>query len=47
MVVREVRVQLEASLPTADVTIELSEPAKAWRIHYGYDEQWERGRWRA
>jgi len=27
------------SLPTATSTIELSDPAKAWLIQHGYDEQ--------
>jgi len=31
--------QLEAQLGDRDVTIELSEPAKAWLIKHGYDEQ--------
>jgi ATP-dependent Clp protease ATP-binding subunit ClpA len=31
--------QLEAQLADRDVTIELSEPAKAWLIENGYDEQ--------
>jgi ATP-dependent Clp protease ATP-binding subunit ClpA len=31
--------QLEAQLADRDVTIELSEPAKAWLIKHGYDEQ--------
>jgi ATP-dependent Clp protease ATP-binding subunit ClpA len=31
--------QLEAQLADRDVTIELSEPAKAWLIQHGYDEQ--------
>ena len=31
--------QLEAQLADRDVTIELSEPAKAWLIEHGYDEQ--------
>ena len=30
---------LEAQLADRDVTIELSEPAKAWLIEHGYDEQ--------
>jgi ATP-dependent Clp protease ATP-binding subunit ClpA len=31
--------QLEAQLADRDVTIELSEPAKAWLVRHGYDEQ--------
>ncbi|WP_390891893.1 hypothetical protein [Bradyrhizobium diazoefficiens] len=31
--------QLEAQLGDRDVTIELSEPAKAWLVQHGYDEQ--------
>jgi len=31
--------QLEAQLADRDVTIELSDPAKAWLIEHGYDEQ--------
>ncbi|MDE2470798.1 MAG: ATP-dependent Clp protease ATP-binding subunit ClpA, partial [Bradyrhizobium sp.] len=31
--------QLEAQLADRDVTIELSEPAKAWLVQHGYDEQ--------
>jgi len=31
--------QLEAQLADRDVTIELSDPAKAWLIQHGYDEQ--------
>src|SRR5436853_1328407 len=39
MVVEKFVLQLEAQLADRDVTIELSEPAKAWLIQYGYDEQ--------
>jgi ATP-dependent Clp protease ATP-binding subunit ClpA len=39
MVVEKFVLQLEAQLADRDVTIELSEPAKAWLIHHGYDEQ--------
>src|SRR3978361_1915985 len=39
MVVEKFVLQLEAQLAGRDVTIELSEPAKAWLIQHGYDEQ--------
>jgi len=39
MVVEKFVLQLEAQLADRDVTIELSEPAKAWLIAHGYDEQ--------
>ncbi len=39
MVVEKFVLQLEAQLADRDVTIELSEPAKAWLIKEGYDEQ--------
>src|ERR1700723_3753839 len=39
MVVEKFVLQLEAQLADRDVTIELSEPAKAWLINRGYDEQ--------
>jgi ATP-dependent Clp protease ATP-binding subunit ClpA len=39
MVVEKFVLQLEAQLADRDVTIELSEPAKAWLITHGYDEQ--------
>jgi ATP-dependent Clp protease ATP-binding subunit ClpA len=39
MVVEKFVLQLEAQLADRDVTIELSEPAKAWLIQRGYDEQ--------
>src|SRR5215471_16005472 len=39
MVVEKFVLQLEAQLGDRDVTIELSEPAKAWLIRHGYDEQ--------
>src|SRR5271167_1476259 len=39
MVVEKFVLQLEAQLADRDVTIELSEPAKAWLVRYGYDEQ--------
>src|SRR5581483_10475771 len=39
MVVEKFVLQLEAQLADRDVTIELSEPAKAWLIRHGYDEQ--------
>jgi ATP-dependent Clp protease ATP-binding subunit ClpA len=39
MVVEKFVLQLEAQLADRDVTIELSDPAKAWLIHHGYDEQ--------
>src|ERR1700751_1969278 len=39
MVVEKFVLQLEAQLADRDVTIELSEPAKAWLIQNGYDEQ--------
>jgi len=42
MVVEKFVLQLEAQLADRDVTIELSEPAKAWLVQHGYD-----GRWRA
>src|SRR6186997_1310902 len=38
-VVEKFVLQLEAQLADRDVTIELSEPAKAWLIERGYDEQ--------
>ncbi|MDQ8726287.1 ATP-dependent Clp protease ATP-binding subunit ClpA [Bradyrhizobium sp. LHD-71] len=39
MVVEKFVLQLEAQLADRDVTIELSEPAKAWLIDRGYDQQ--------
>ena len=39
MVVEKFVLQLEAQLADRDVTIELSELAKAWLIEHGYDEQ--------
>jgi ATP-dependent Clp protease ATP-binding subunit ClpA len=39
MVVEKFVLQLEAQLADRDVTIELSEEAKAWLIERGYDEQ--------
>src|SRR5450432_1414794 len=39
MVVEKFVLQLEAQLADRDVTIELSDPAKAWLIENGYDEQ--------
>jgi ATP-dependent Clp protease ATP-binding subunit ClpA len=39
MVVEKFVLQLEAQLGDRDVTIELSEPAKAWLVKEGYDEQ--------
>jgi ATP-dependent Clp protease ATP-binding subunit ClpA len=39
MVVEKFVLQLEAQLADRDVTIELSEPAKAWLVKHGYDEQ--------
>src|SRR5260370_2290833 len=39
MVVEKFVLQLEAQLADRDVTIELSELAKAWLIQRGYDEQ--------
>ena len=39
MVVEKFVLQLEAQLADRDVTIELSEPAKAWLMQHGYDEQ--------
>ena len=39
MVVEKFVLQLEAQLADRDVTIELSEPAKAWLVKEGYDEQ--------
>ncbi|HWX62589.1 ATP-dependent Clp protease ATP-binding subunit ClpA [Bradyrhizobium sp.] len=39
MVVEKFVLQLEAQLADRDVTIELSDPAKAWLIKHGYDEQ--------
>src|ERR1700754_482489 len=39
MVVEKFVLQLEAQLADRDVTIELSETAKAWLIQHGYDEQ--------
>jgi ATP-dependent Clp protease ATP-binding subunit ClpA len=39
MVVQKFVLQLEAQLADRDVTIELSEPAKAWLVKHGYDEQ--------
>jgi ATP-dependent Clp protease ATP-binding subunit ClpA len=39
MVVEKFVLQLEAQLADRDVTIELSETAKAWLIEHGYDEQ--------
>src|ERR1700716_2293939 len=38
-VVEKFVLQLEAQLGARDVTIELSEPAKAWLVQHGYDEQ--------
>src|SRR5437868_1716644 len=39
LVIEKFVLQLEAQLADRDVTIELSEPAKAWLIEHGYDEQ--------
>jgi ATP-dependent Clp protease ATP-binding subunit ClpA len=39
MVVEKFVMQLEAQLGDRNVTIELSEPAKAWLVKEGYDEQ--------
>src|SRR5439155_15347140 len=39
LVVEKFVLQLEAQLADRDVTIELSDPAKAWLIEHGYDEQ--------
>src|SRR5216684_1887381 len=39
MVVEKFVLQLEVQLADRDVTIELSESAKAWLIQHGYDEQ--------
>src|SRR3954449_9476549 len=39
MVVEKFVLQLEAQLADRDVTIELSDTAKAWLIQHGYDEQ--------
>jgi ATP-dependent Clp protease ATP-binding subunit ClpA len=39
MVVEKFVLQLEAQLADRDVTIELSDPAKAWLVTHGYDEQ--------
>jgi len=39
MVVEKFVLQLEAQLADRDVTIELSDTAKAWLIEHGYDEQ--------
>jgi len=39
MVVEKFVLQLEAQLADREVTIELSESAKAWLIEHGYDEQ--------
>src|ERR1700694_4014972 len=39
MVVEKFVLQLEAQLADRDVTIELSDPAKAWLIQHGYAEQ--------
>src|SRR2546422_2961112 len=39
MVVEKFVLQLEVQLADRDVTIELSDPAKAWLIEHGYDEQ--------
>jgi ATP-dependent Clp protease ATP-binding subunit ClpA len=39
MVVEKFVLQLEAQLADRDVTIELSDAAKAWLIEHGYDEQ--------
>src|SRR5437764_788010 len=39
MVVEKFVLQLEAQLADRDVTIELSDPAKAWLVRHGYDEQ--------
>jgi ATP-dependent Clp protease ATP-binding subunit ClpA len=39
MVVEKFVLQLEAQLEDRDVTIELSDTAKAWLIQHGYDEQ--------
>jgi ATP-dependent Clp protease ATP-binding subunit ClpA len=39
MVVEKFVLQLEAQLADRDVTIELSETAKAWLVQHGYDEQ--------
>src|SRR5246500_2781313 len=38
MVVEKFVLQLEAQLADRDVTIELSEPAKAWLVQHGYDD---------
>ncbi|UTD28784.1 ATP-dependent Clp protease ATP-binding subunit ClpA [Bradyrhizobium sp. WD16] len=39
MVVEKFVLQLEAQLADRDVTIELTEAAKAWLVQHGYDEQ--------
>src|SRR5258708_40243111 len=39
MVAEKFWLQLQAPPADRDVTIELSEPAKAWLIEHGYDEQ--------
>ena len=39
MVVEKFVLQLEAQLADRDVTIELSDAAKAWLVEHGYDEQ--------
>jgi ATP-dependent Clp protease ATP-binding subunit ClpA len=39
MVVEKFVLQLEAQLADRDVTIELSDAAKAWLVQHGYDEQ--------
>jgi ATP-dependent Clp protease ATP-binding subunit ClpA len=39
MVVEKFVLQLEAQLADRDVTIELSDTAKAWLVQHGYDEQ--------
>ena len=39
IVVEKFVLQLEEQVADRDVTIELSEPAKAWLIKHGYDEQ--------
>src|SRR3989449_910322 len=39
MVVEKFVLQLEVQLADRDVTIELSDPAKAWLVQHGYDEQ--------
>src|SRR6266436_5256871 len=39
MVVEKFVLELEAQLADRDVTIELSETAKAWLVQHGYDEQ--------